>query len=166
MCDCASCTHTDNATVWPSGEAKGPAKARAEYSAHVAHGKRWGDWFNHDTQRFEPRIRDVPDFTIKPEPVYPCTGTRGCGPVAPMPAWWYAWNARTAKALEDASPQDAVILDMANEQAKRGRGRPAIPGRFVVVKLEERHIARARELGNKKVAAGIRVALSQKQGAA
>ena len=42
MCDCASCKYTDSFSkkgfaAWPKGEPKGPAKARAEYTAHVAH---------------------------------------------------------------------------------------------------------------------------------
>lgn len=42
MCTCASCTYTDSFAgkgfaEWPKGEAKGPAKSRSEYSAHVAH---------------------------------------------------------------------------------------------------------------------------------
>lgn len=112
MCDCASCTHTDTAQAWPmGGEAKGPAKARAEYSAHVSHGRRWGHWFNPATEQFEKRVRAVPDFTIRPEPVYPCTGTPGCEPVAPMPAWWYAWNERTAKTLPvDITPAPSATL--------------------------------------------------------
>lgn len=42
MCDCTSCKYTDSFagkgfSAWPRGESKGPAKAKAEYSAHVAH---------------------------------------------------------------------------------------------------------------------------------
>ena len=44
---------------------------------------------------------------------------------------------------------------------KRGRGQPALPGRRVVVKLEERHIERARVLGGGKVTRGIRKALER-----
>ena len=39
-------------------------------------------------------------------------------------------------------------------------GRPALPGRRVVVKLEERHIDKAAALGKGNVAAGIRKALA------
>ncbi len=38
-------------------------------------------------------------------------------------------------------------------------GRPPVPGRRVIVKLEERHIERARALGKGKVGPGIRRAL-------
>lgn len=42
MCTCVSCSYTDSFhnkgfNAWPRGESKGPAKARAEYSAHVGH---------------------------------------------------------------------------------------------------------------------------------
>jgi hypothetical protein len=40
------------------------------------------------------------------------------------------------------------------------RGRPAIEGRIVVVKLSEEHILRAMKLGGGKIAAGIRAALT------
>jgi len=45
---------------------------------------------------------------------------------------------------------------------KRKPGRPPIPGRMVVVKLDEDHIARARELGAGKITKGIRRALKNK----
>ena len=107
MCTCSSCEYTNGLKAWPvGGEAKGPAKSRREYSEHVSHGKRWGDWFNPSTERFEPRIREVPDFTIRPEPVFPVTGTRGCGPVQSMPAWWHEWNARNASALKSKGPDE------------------------------------------------------------
>ena len=44
---------------------------------------------------------------------------------------------------------------------KRSRGQPALPGRRIVVKLEERHIQRAAELGGGKVTRGIRKALER-----
>jgi type III secretory pathway component EscU len=46
-------------------------------------------------------------------------------------------------------------------EKKQRRGRPEIPGRRVVVKLEEAHIKRASELGEGNVAAGIRQALAR-----
>ena len=48
-----------------------------------------------------------------------------------------------------------------SDKPKRGRGQPALPGRFVVVKLEDRHIERARTLGSGKVTRGIRKALER-----
>lgn len=47
-----------------------------------------------------------------------------------------------------------------SKKPKRGRGRPAIPGRFVVVKLEERLIQKAEKLGG-EIAKGIRLALER-----
>ena len=41
------------------------------------------------------------------------------------------------------------------------KGRPKVEGRYVVVKLSEAQIARAKELGNGKISAGIRKALTQ-----
>lgn len=70
---------------------------------------------------------------------------------------------RTPEAIND-SGKSATILAMPKPKksinSRRGRGRPAIPGRFVVVKLEERLIQRAEKLGAGSVSAGIRKALS------
>jgi len=52
---------------------------------------------------------------------------------------------------------------MPKSKDKRPRGRPALPGRRVVIKLEEEQIKRAEKLGGGNVAAGIRKALA-KQG--
>ena len=46
------------------------------------------------------------------------------------------------------------------KQPKRGRGRPAMPGRRVVIKLSDEQIKRAAKLGGGNVAEGIRKALS------
>jgi len=63
----------------------------------------------------------------------------------------------------DRRRKAAVIYAMQkrqpNAKPKAPKGRPPIPGRRVVIKLEERHIKRAAELGNGNVAAGIRSAL-------
>jgi hypothetical protein len=48
-----------------------------------------------------------------------------------------------------------------NAPAKRKPGRPPIAGRLVVAKLNEAQIARAKAMGNGKVAAGIRAALNR-----
>ena len=50
---------------------------------------------------------------------------------------------------------------MENEKAKRAPGRPAVPGRMVVVKLDERLIELAAKAGNGKITQGIRVALER-----
>jgi hypothetical protein len=61
----------------------------------------------------------------------------------------------------DRERETAKIYAMPKSKpAKRSRGRPALPGRFVVVKLEERLITKAEKLGG-KVAAGIREALER-----
>jgi hypothetical protein len=46
------------------------------------------------------------------------------------------------------------------QKTKAKRGRPALLGRRVVIKLEERHIDKAAALGKGNVAAGIRKALT------
>lgn len=46
---------------------------------------------------------------------------------------------------------------------KRKRGRPGFAGRFVVVKLPEELIAKAKKAGGGKIAAGIRKALAAKR---
>jgi hypothetical protein len=62
---------------------------------------------------------------------------------------------------QDRPRETAKIYAMPKSKpAKRSRGRPALPGRFVVVKLEERLITKAEKLGG-KVAAGIREALER-----
>jgi hypothetical protein len=61
----------------------------------------------------------------------------------------------------DRERETAKIYAMPKSKpAKRSRGRPALPGRFIVVKLEERLITKAEKLGG-KVAAGIREALER-----
>jgi hypothetical protein len=63
---------------------------------------------------------------------------------------------------EEVHHETAKIYAMPKSKTqKRGRGRPAIPGRFVVVKLDERLIAKAEKLGDGKTAAGIREALER-----
>jgi hypothetical protein len=112
------------------------------------------------------------------------------GLVMPMPTgpkWLHAWiNRKASPALaEPARPAQpgkaephfpnvdrhaettARIYDMAKERRelrpKRPRGRPAIAGRRILVKLEDRHIQRAKELAgggpDAKIAEGIRKAL-------
>ena len=64
----------------------------------------------------------------------------------------------------DRQPETAVIYAMPkSNQPKRGRGRPEMPGRRVVVKLEEELIKRAEQIGGGKVTVGIRKALSSRQ---
>ena len=41
------------------------------------------------------------------------------------------------------------------------KGRPLLPGRRILVKLEEPHIAIARALGNGNISEGIRAALKR-----
>jgi hypothetical protein len=59
----------------------------------------------------------------------------------------------------DRQPEAITIYDMRKDKAKRTVGRPLMPGRRVVVKLQERQIKAAEKLGCGNVAAGIRKAL-------
>jgi hypothetical protein len=59
----------------------------------------------------------------------------------------------------DRTSEAATIYDMRKEKAKRSVGRPPLPGRRVIVKLEERQIKAAEKLGAGNIAAGIRKAL-------
>ena len=59
----------------------------------------------------------------------------------------------------DHLPCDLKVYLEGLMKPKKPLGRPPIPGRRVIVKLEEKHIQRAKDLGG-KIAAGIRKALS------
>lgn len=59
----------------------------------------------------------------------------------------------------DRTSEAATIYDMRKEKAKRSVGRPPLPGRRVVVKLEDKQIKAAEKLGAGNIAAGIRKAL-------
>jgi hypothetical protein len=64
----------------------------------------------------------------------------------------------------DRQPEACKIYTMPKKRETVQRGRPAIPGRRVVVKLEESDIATARKLGGggkQAIAAGVRKALRQ-----
>lgn len=153
--------------AWPRGEPAGKASAKA-YGEHV-----------------QPMPK--PWSYVSRPPQYSCHGTPGCGPIAPLPAFVRNWingptaykstgpvlpgpDARPAKPAKapqhfparDRTHETARIYAMPKSKtvAKRSRGRPELPGRFVVVKLEERLIHKAEKLGG-KVAAGIREALER-----
>jgi hypothetical protein len=69
-------------------------------------------------------------------------------------------KAPASPATISKSPQHFPGQDrQAEAKAKRSVGRPLMPGRRVVVKLEERQIKAAEKLGSGNVAAGIRKAL-------
>jgi hypothetical protein len=189
MCQCQSCEYTDSFhgwkwdeqaqkqipavhdgrggfDTWPRGEPAGSVASARAYAAH---------------QRACPPIAKpwvfVPPKNDKP-PITDYQGPR-------MPQWWYEWNERTAAALATAGParpgkaeqhfpaldrqrEAAVIYAMpkpeAKDKPKRSVGRPAIDGRRVVIKLEERHIESARKLASdgKNISEGIRKALGEK----
>ena len=191
MCTCASCTATDaladnGFAAWPRGNPAGPRRSAADYAAHVAHGKTGlatGWTFKCGAAPKFSNDPPVSDF------VGSRTGTPGCNPVTQAPrlvldfiaAGYKKTGQAEAQPVSPASackpPQHFPELDrqrgasriyaMQKDQPKRIRGRPAIDGRRVVIKLAERDIARARELGGggkQAIAAGVRMALRQSSG--
>lgn len=173
MCTCASCSYTDEFAgkgfaEWPKGEPKGPRVSAAEYSAHVSHG-----W--HGVARgwkFTPGAAPSFPAWCRPAPALPYPSKLVADFIASGYKKAAPARARTAAPASPARPADTSpaldrqrgagrIYAMPERQPKvKGpKGRPPIPGRRVVVKLEERHIKRAAELGAGKVAAGIRAAL-------
>lgn len=191
MCTCASCSYTDSFSgfawddagekllpvvrdkrggfdTWPRGEPAGKRSSDAAYAAHVAHA--WSGAYK--SVAFTPG--QAPRFSY-----------RGIMPVQPN-ATAIRWNAGRGKKPEPvtapASPAQpgkaeqhfpeldrqpkagAVIYAMPKSKDKRPIGRPPLPGRRVVIKLEEEQIKRAEKLGGGNVAAGIRKALAQSSG--
>ena len=190
MCTCASCEYTDGFAgkgfaEWPRGNPTG-RRSSTEYSAHASHGKRLfrhvpgkypfsqGCWV--EEEKLADKYRSIPR-----EPVFPCNGTPGCGPMPSAPKWLHDWinrqeaspaRAEPARPAEpckapphfperDRAPETAVIYAMPKSKPTRPRGRPALPGRRVVIKLKEEQIKRAEKLGGGNVAAGIRKALER-----
>jgi hypothetical protein len=197
MCTCASCEYTDRFSglpdllgspvrkdhkhgwdYWPRGDPQGKRASERDYSAHVSHS-------NHIDRFGVP----LPDYyrAIPKGQVFPRISGL-VAPVAPMPAWWYAWNSRKSPAAAEAAPASpdqpgkadthlppgdrteqpsATIYEMAKEKAKRKPGRPALPGKIkrIMVSLDVEAIERARKLGggpNGNISAGIRKALGGK----
>jgi hypothetical protein len=182
MCDCTSCSYTDaysgradlfsdgSPTIkgfdnWPRGKSKGFSASKAEYAAHAKHCGSSG--------------MPKPWRFVAGKPAQ--FSTYGLVmPVQPAPKWLHDWINRKApdqaearpaspetpaKAPQhfpglDRQPETATIYAMpkAKEQ-KQPRGRPALPGRRVVIKLTEEQIKRAEKRGGGNVAAGIRKAL-------
>lgn len=110
MCQCASCKATDRLqddgfAAWPRGNPAGLRKSKAEYSAHVSFGESWGKFDGAGNKRGE---KEIPDHyrRIPKEPVYPCTGTPGCGPIPPAPKWLHDWiNRDSPKYQAPEKPQ-------------------------------------------------------------
>jgi hypothetical protein len=188
MCTCASCSYTDGYAgkgfaEWPRGKPAGRSSDR-DYAAHVRYSQQWGKGHGKPecgkvaraagTRREDPHAkykwpRYAEDMTtadyvavflrdnnlVAPEKE---TGRGQPQPVSP---------ATPCKASQhfpagDRTSEAATIYDMRKEKAKRSVGRPPLPGRRVIVKLEERHIAKARKLGGgglTALARGIRKAL-------
>lgn len=91
MCDCTSCSFTDSYAIkgfaeWPRGSIKGIRASESEYRAHVAHA--WAGVSK--TIQFKPG-QEAKYTSTNPAPGY--TGPRLFIAPAPMPVWWYKWNA-------------------------------------------------------------------------
>lgn len=173
--------------AWPRGNPAGRRSAAA-YAAHVAHGKKLEEReFSPEmlTIRPEPRfsasalrglVMPIPapskawqDYqkahAVDWGAMYPPTWKRKGPAVKPA----LARPETPCKASQnfphgDRTEQAARIYAMPKSEAsqhKRGRGRPGMPGRRVVIKLEEEQIKRASKLGGGNVAEGIRRALAK-----
>lgn len=190
MCTCTSCSTTDALAGWkevrgrrvadpksggwenwPRGNPAG-RRAAAEYAAHVSHGR---SGIAHGW-RFEPGApaafpawtRGAPRLPYPSALVaefiagsYKKTGQAEAQPASPAAPCKAPQHFREL----DRQPAACKIYTMKKSSRKTGqklgRGRPPIPGRRVVIKLEERHIKRAMELGDSVIAEGIRKALSR-----
>jgi hypothetical protein len=189
MCTCTSCSYTDGFAgkgfaEWPRGKPAGKSSVR-DYAAHVRHSQQWGRAAggsmhgkpecakrasNGPVRREDPHAKykwpqyaedmTTADYVAvflrdnnlapeketgrgQPQPVRPATP---CKAPQHFPAG-------------DRTSEAATIYDMRKEKAKRSVGRPPLPGRRVIVKLEERQIKAAEKLGAGNIAAGIRKAL-------
>lgn len=152
---------------WPRGEPKGSVTSAKEYRAHQSHcgsgglPKPWtfkyGEppkfpaWMNGNGP-IEPLAKWIRDKVSG----VPLTSK---GPVLPGP------DARITQACKPAqhlrrrdrpAPPQAEIYNMAEEKEKRKTGRPPMPGKRVIVKLEEKQIERVKALGNGSFTKGLR----------
>jgi hypothetical protein len=182
MCTCASCSYTDKYAgkgfaEWPRGKPAGRSSVR-EYAAHVRYAQQWGKGHGkpecgkvaraagtrsedpHAKYKWPQYAEDMAtadyvaaflrDNNLKPE-------MKRAESPRPRPA-------RPSKSAQhfpdlDRQAEAITIYDMRKDKAKRTVGRPLMPGRRVVVKLQERQIRAAEKLGCGNVAAGIRKAL-------
>lgn len=186
MCDCASCSYTDSFATkgfaaWPRGEPAGK-RSDAAYAAHVRNAwagayKRipfkpgqaptYPSWLG--TRQLDPGgDRTYPNGSECDTATYVAeflAANKYAKEAAPERKPRPARPRTPAKAREhfpelDRQHEAATIYAMRKAKPKRSRGRPPLPGRFVVVKLEERLISKAEKLGG-KVTVGIREALKR-----
>lgn len=185
MCSCTSCKATDalankGFAAWPRGNPAG-RKAAQEYAAHVRHGlsgiaSSW-EFVPDAPPRFPAWCRGTPvsrdrlavaypvkwetaaeyiaDFERRnslkkasPDRSEPARPAQACKPAQHFPELDRQREAGLEYRMPKKRPMPAV-----------SRGRPQIPGRRVIVKLEDWQIAKARELGGggkQAIAAGIR----------
>jgi hypothetical protein len=172
---------------WPRGEPAGPRASAAAYAAHVRYSQQWGRApsgnMHHAPACSQAARSGVPARVggstryIRPEGCFPGAADAKAGLDAYIAAFEHlnglkrqepvkapASPARPSKSAQhfpelDRQPEAITIYDMRKDKAKRTVGRPLMPGRRVVVKLEERQIKAAEKLGCGNVAAGIRKAL-------
>jgi hypothetical protein len=170
MCDCTSCSYTDGFAgkgfaEWPKGEPKGSVTSAKEYREHAIHCGSAG--------LPKPRV-----FKPGQPPKFSTYGL--VMPVQQAPKFVLDWINRKAPDQAEArpaspetpakAPQHFPAQDRPRETAriyampkakesKQPRGRPAIPGRRIVIKLTEEQIKRAEKKGDGNVSAGIRKAL-------
>lgn len=151
--------------AWPRGEPAGKRSSAKAYSAHVAHGKAC------DGEKLPDYYRTVPKGAVYPH------NPALVMPITPAPASVLAWinSVKTGRAeAQPASPETPAKAprhfpeqDRLREAAKiyampkqkpqaKPRGRPTVPGRRVIVKLEEAQIRRLKSLGGGSLTKGMR----------
>lgn len=172
MCSCASCEHTDSFrdkgfAAWPRGEPAGKRASERAYAAHVAHA-RLGASSSIAFSPGQPAIAArLPGLVHNVQPNATAIRWNAGKKASPVFSPEPARPTQPGKAgrhfpARDRPRETAIIYAMPKSKDKaRPIGRPPIPGRRVVIKLEEEQIKRAEKLGGGNVAAGIRKALAQ-----
>ena len=166
---------------WPRGKPAGRSSDR-DYAAHVRYSLQWGSGHGKPECRKVARAggtrREDPHALYK----WPQFGADECQTTAQYVRQFLKLNGLTKASPTEAEParpdqpgkadphlpeldrqrEPAVIYAMpkSKTETKRPRGRPAMPGRKVLIKLADEQIKRAAKLGGGNVAAGIRKALS------
>jgi hypothetical protein len=184
MCTCASCSYTDGYSgkgfaEWPRGKPAGRSSDR-DYAAHVRYAQQWGKGHGKPecgkvaraagTRREDPHAKykwpQYADDMTTADYVAVFLRDNNLAPEKEKAeAQAPARPAQPCKAEQhfprgDRTAETARIYAMPKSKPKRASvGRPPLPGRRVVVKLEERQIKAAEKLGGGNIAAGIRKAL-------
>lgn len=176
MCDCSSCSYTDDFAnkgfaAWPRGEPKGFSASRAEYASHAKHcgssglPKPWR-FVPHQPPKFSTYGLVMP---IQPAPKFVLDWINARGPIWKAPDRAEARPASPhapGKAREhfpelDREPEASKIYTMPKPDKKRPGRPPLVAGGMdrVLVTLDADTIAKARKLGGGKLSPGLREAV-------